>query len=45
MMVTQKFALAAAAILFPVLAFGQVNATNQGYLVNGPNFDVVTDRR
>jgi OOP family OmpA-OmpF porin len=29
-------------MLIPVLAFAQVNATNQGYLVNGPDFSVVT---
>jgi OOP family OmpA-OmpF porin len=29
-------------MLFPVLALAQVNATNQGYLVNGPDFNVVT---
>jgi OOP family OmpA-OmpF porin len=33
---------AGAAMLFPALAIGQVNSTNQGYLVNGPDFAVVT---
>ena len=42
MMVTRTFALAGAVMLIPVLAFAQVNATNQGYLVNGPDFSVVT---
>lgn len=34
--------LAGVAALVPALAMAQVNGTNQGYLVNGPNFDVVT---
>ena len=42
MIVTRTFALAGAVMLIPVLAFAQVNATNQGYLVNGPDFSVVT---
>lgn len=33
--------IAGLAALFPALAMAQVNSTNQGYLVNGPNFDVV----
>jgi OOP family OmpA-OmpF porin len=39
---TRTLVLAGAAMLFPVLALAQVNATNQGYLVNGPDFNVVT---
>ncbi|MEO8440871.1 MAG: OmpA family protein [Betaproteobacteria bacterium] len=42
MIATRILALAGAAMLFPVLAMAQVNATNQGYLVNGPDFNVVT---
>jgi OmpA-OmpF porin, OOP family len=42
MIATRTLALAGAAMLFPVLAMAQVNATNQGYLVNGPDFSVVT---
>ena len=42
MIATRTLALAGAAMLFPVLAIAQVNATNQGYLVNGPDFNVVT---
>lgn len=42
MVATRTLALAGAAMLFPVLAMAQVNATNQGYLVNGPDFNVVT---
>jgi OmpA-OmpF porin, OOP family len=42
MMIRRTFALAGAVMLIPVLAFAQVNATNQGYLVNGPDFSVVT---
>src|SRR5258705_9345668 len=42
MIATRTLALAGAAMLFPVLAMAQVNATNQGYLVNGPDFNVVT---
>ena len=33
---------AGAAMLLPALAMAQVNSTNQGYLVNGPDFSVVT---
>ena len=42
MIATRTLALAGAAMLFPVLALAEVNATNQGYLVNGPDFNVVT---
>ena len=42
MISTRTLALAGAAMLFPVLAMAQVNSTNQGYLVNGPDFNVVT---
>ncbi|MCE9639382.1 MAG: OmpA family protein [Betaproteobacteria bacterium] len=42
MIATRTLVLAGVAALFPVLAMAQVNSTNQGYLVNGPNFDVVT---
>jgi len=42
MIATRTLAFAGAAMLFPVLAMAQVNATNQGYLVNGPDFSVVT---
>ena len=42
MMIRRTFALAGAVMLIPVLAFAQANATNQGYLVNGPDFSVVT---
>jgi OOP family OmpA-OmpF porin len=42
MIATRRLAFAGVAILFPVLAMAQVNATNQGYLVNGPDFNVVT---
>ena len=38
----QARTLAGAALLFPALALAQVNSTNQGYLVNGPDFNVVT---
>jgi OOP family OmpA-OmpF porin len=42
MIATRTLTLAGAAMLFPVLAMAQVNSTNQGYLVNGPDFNVVT---
>ena len=34
--------LAGAVMLLPAFALGQVNSTNQGYLVTGPDFNVVT---
>lgn len=34
--------LAGAVMLLPAFALGQVNSTNQGYLVIGPDFNVVT---
>ncbi|MCE9639425.1 MAG: OmpA family protein [Betaproteobacteria bacterium] len=42
MIAARTLVLAGVAALFPALAMAQVNSTNQGYLVNGPNFDVVT---
>ena len=42
---TAKSALAlfgGAILMLPTLTMAQVNSKNQGYLVNGPNFDVVT---
>ena len=42
MIATRTLALTSAAMLFPLLAMAQVNATNQGYLVNSPDFNVVT---
>lgn len=41
MIAAKTLVLAGLAVLFPALAMAQVNSTNQGYLVNGPNFDVV----
>jgi len=42
MIATRTLAFAGAAMLLPALAMAQVNSTNQGYLVNGPDFSVVT---
>jgi OOP family OmpA-OmpF porin len=42
MLAIRTLALAGAAMLFPVVAMAQVNATNQGYLVYSPDFNVVT---
>ena len=41
MLTTRTLILAGMALLVPGLAMAQVNGTNQGYLVNGPDFNVV----
>jgi OOP family OmpA-OmpF porin len=42
MIAVRTLIFAGVATIFPALAMAQVNGTNQGYLVNGPDFDVVT---
>ncbi len=42
MIAARTLVFAGVAALIPALAGAQVNSTNQGYLVNGPDFSVVT---
>ena len=42
MIATRTLIFAGVAALIPALAIAQVNSTNQGYLVNDPDFNVVT---